>query len=141
METKLQHCHILGLVSSDNKNAVIYYSANDTPYRQRFAIAHELGNICKNFQTKSNEYPSIDWSIEENAENEDEMAANIFAEELLIPLKKLKKAYMRMSYPSSASLAKEFGTSIHVMEKRLEHLKATYYNTDGKAVIYGQDYN
>lgn len=136
LEEKLNKGHILGLVLKDDKNAVIYYSEKDSPNRQRFTIAHELGHICKNLVPDSTDYPYIDWRIEEESENEREKTANIFAGELLIPLHKLKEVYLSMAIPFSFDLAKLFGTSLNVMEERLNYLKINYYNREGQAVIH-----
>lgn len=137
LERSLNKGHILGLVLKDSKNAVIYYSSNDSINRQRFTIAHELGHICSHLIPNSNDYPYIDWRIEEESETNREKAANIFAGELLIPLPKLKEVYMSMTFPFSADLAKQFGISINVMEKRLNYLKISYYDREGQAVVNG----
>lgn len=140
LEQKLNKGHILGLVLTTKKDAVIYYSEMDTPNRQRFTIAHELGHICSNLRPDSNDYPYIDWRIEEESNNEYEKTANIFAGELLIPLHSLKEVYLSMRFPSSKELAKVFGTSINVMEERLNYLGVSYYNKIGRAVVntYGE---
>lgn len=135
LEQKLNKGHILGLVLTTQKNAVIYYSESDTPNRQRFTIAHELGHICCHLTPDSNDYPYIDWRIEEESNNEREKAANIFAGELLIPLHLLKEIYLSMNFPSSKDLANIFGTSITVMEERLNYLGVSYYNKNGRAVV------
>lgn len=134
LEQKINKGHILGLVLSDNNNAVIYYSSKDSPNRQRFTIAHELGHICNHLRPDTNDYPYIDWRIEEESNNEIEKAANIFAGELLIPLHKLKEVYLSMFLPSSPDLALVFGTSVNVMEERLNHLGVSYYNKEGQVV-------
>ena len=79
-----------------------------------------------NLKPDSNDYPYIDWRIEEESENEREKKANIFAGELLIPLHLLKEIYLSMKFPSSKELANIFGTSINVMEKRLNYLHVSY---------------
>ena len=135
LEEKLKKGHILGLVLSDADNAVIYYSKNDTPNRQRFTIAHELGHICGHLQPDSTDYPYIDWRIEEQSEDFEEIKANIFAGELLIPLRKLKDVYLNMAIPNSRDLAIVFGVSTNVMEKRLDYLGVSYFNEEGVAVV------
>lgn len=136
LEKSLHKGHILGLVLKDTKNAVIYYSKNDSVNRQRFTIAHELGHICNHLVPDSDDYPYIDWRIEEESETEKEKMANIFAGELLIPLSKLKDVYMSMTFPFSSDLAKQFGISENVMEERLNYLKISYYDRNGQAVVY-----
>lgn len=138
LEKKLNKGHILGLVLSNKTDAIIYYGKKESLNRQRFTIAHELGHICNHIEPRSDDYAYIDWRIEEEAETkQEEIDANIFAGELLIPLKKLKEIYLSMKYPSSSELASIFGTSINVMEKRLEHLGVSYYNEKGQAITYG----
>lgn len=141
LEKKLNKGHILGLVLATKQNAVIYYSEKDTPNRQRFTIAHELGHICNHLKPDTNDYPYIDWRIEENANNEHEQCANIFAGELLIPLHKLKEIYLSIQYPISNNLANIFGVSTNVMEERLNQLGVSYYNQKGQAVINGSNCN
>lgn len=144
LETKLNKGHILGLVLANDKNAVIYYGANDTPHRQRFTIAHELGHICQHLRVDTTDYPYIDWRIENNdAKQADtdsirEKEAHIFAGELLIPLDKLKEEYLAIGTYRSKDLAKRFGVSVHVMEARLDYLGISYYNNKGQAVIYDE---
>ncbi len=135
LEQKLNKGHILGLVLTTKENAVIYYSIKDTLNRQRFTIAHELGHICHHLKPDTNDYPYIDWRIEEEATNDQEQIANIFAGELLIPLHRLKEIYLSMKFPSSKDLANIFGTSINVMEERLNYLQVSYYNKYGRAVV------
>lgn len=137
LEKKLNKGHILGLVLATKKEAVIYYSENDTPNRQRFTIAHELGHICSHLKPDTNDYPYIDWRIEEESNNEYEKCANIFAGELLIPLHKLKDIYLSIRFPISNDLANIFGVSVNVMEARLNQLGISYYNQKGHAIVNG----
>ena len=135
LEKKLNKGHILGLVLTDKNNAVIYYSKNDSLNRQRFTIAHELGHICEHLRPDTKDYPYIDWRIEEEANDLKEINANIFAGELLIPLKELKKVYLSLKLPNSRDLAVAFGVSTNVMEERLNYLGVSYFNEKGVAVI------
>lgn len=139
LESKLNKKNILGLVLSDDKNAVIYYSAADTPHRQQFTIAHELGHICTHLRVDTTDYPYIDWRIDGEDYSPTEKIANIFAGELLIPLHKLKEEYLALGSFRSKDLAKRFGVSVNVMEKRLDHLKISYYNEEGQAVTHGYE--
>lgn len=136
LEKKINKGHILGLVLADGDNVAIYYSVGDTPNRQRFTIAHELGHICKHLKPETSDYPYIDWRIEEQADSIYEIQANAFAGELLIPLHKLKEIYLSMSFPTSKKLAAFFSVSINVMEARLHQLGVSYFNEKGQAVVY-----
>lgn len=42
-----------------------------------------------------------------------------------------------MQHPTSVELAEIFGTSVNVMEKRLEYLGVSYYNGKGQAITNG----
>ena len=138
LENRKNQGHIMGLVLSDEKNAVIYYSSQDRVNRQRFTIAHELGHICLTLSDDKRHF-FVDWRRESESDDENnlhEKNANIFAGELLIPFHKLKEEYMNMRYPNSVDLAYKFGVSVNVMEKRLEHLGIMYFNRRGQAVTY-----
>lgn len=135
IEKRLKSGHISGVVLSNCNNAVIYYNEKDTVNRQRFTIAHELAHISMHLTPDSNDYPYIDWRINENENDKDEVEANIFAGELLIPLSELKEKYLKLKLPNSRDLAMLFGVSINVMEKRLNYLGVSYFNSKGVAII------
>ncbi len=127
---------ILGLVRTKGNNAAIFYQENMSIHRNRFTIAHEIAHICLHLDPSNNydEEPYYDLYRTENDETEEEKQADIFAGELLIPLKKLKEVYLSLEIPRSDALAEIFGVSNNVMKKRLEYLKVSYYNEIGQAV-------
>lgn len=128
---------VLGLVMSKGEKAAIFYRKEDSLNRQRFTIAHELAHCCLNNVTY--EKPHIDLRLNDKEKDNDEIAADIFAGKLLIPLTKLKDVYLKLAVPSSITLASKFAVSVNVMEARLDYLKISYFNKDGKAVVYGND--
>ena len=126
--------NVLGLVVSKGDNAAIFYKQDDTLNRQRFTIAHELAHCCLGF-TDGNK-PHIEFRLNEYDKDEHERTADIFAGQLLIPLKKLREVYLDLAIPDSVTLASKFAVSINVMEARLNHLKVSHFNKDGQAVVY-----
>lgn len=125
---------ILGLVKSKEDKAAIYYREKDTLNRQRFTIAHELAHCCLHMIESNKTY--VEYRRNESNDNEHEREADIFAGELLIPIKKLREIYLSLAVPSSVTLASKFAVSTNVMEARLNYLKISYFNKDGQAVIY-----
>lgn len=116
---------ILGMALVDDDDIIILYREGDTENRKRFTIAHELAHCCLNAQRLKNGH--IELRSDQLSNNKDEYAANVFAGELLIPRNKLEEEYLNMVAPLSDVLAKTFGVSTNVMEKRLEYLKMPYY--------------
>ena len=88
---------------------------------------------------KDYDRPHIEFRLADEEKDRKEKDADIFAGELLIPLKRLRKVYTDLTVPTSSALASSFVVSISVMEARLDYLKISYYNQDGQAVIYGND--
>lgn len=105
--------------------------------KQTFTIAHELAHCC--LHIKDYDRPHIEFRLADEEKDRKEKDADIFAGELLIPLKRLRKVYTDLTVPTSSALASSFVVSISVMEARLDYLKISYYNQDGQAVIYGND--
>lgn len=128
---------ILGLVMTKGEKAAIFYKKDDTLNRQRFTIAHELAHCC--IDKKEYEKPHVEFRLNEQEKDESEKRADIFAGELLIPLDKLREIYLNLIVPSSVTLANKFAVSVNVMEARLNYLKVSYYDKDGKAVVYGNE--
>lgn len=112
---------ILGaFVSKDNKAAIFYRKEPDMGiHRHRFTIAHELAHACLTGQDNHIEFrfDSDPASIDEN-----ELAANIFAGELLIPEPQLEVVIKKLIIPTVSTLADIFEVSYNVMEARLKYL-------------------
>lgn len=123
---------ILGLVMTKGEKAAIFYKKDDTLNRQRFTIAHELAHCC----IDKKEYPHVEFRLNEQEKDESENRADTFAGELLIPLNRLREVYMNLAVPTSIILANKFAVPVNVMEARLNYLKVSYYDKDGKAVVY-----
>lgn len=135
LENTLKKGEILGLVLSEGEKAAILYRNTDSVKRQRFTIAHELAHCC--LSTESSSKSHVEYRLDNDDKTENEIAADIFTGELLIPLKKLAEVYLLLDYPFSTILANKFGVSVAVMEARLNYLKISHFDSKGNAVQYG----
>jgi Zn-dependent peptidase ImmA (M78 family) len=125
---------ILGLVLSKGEKAAIFYKKDDTLNRQRFTIAHELAHCC--LHTVEYDKPHVEFRMNDSQKDQHEKEADIFAGQLLVPLKRLQEVYLKLAVPSSITLASKFAVSVNVMEARLDYLKISYFNKDGQAIAY-----
>ena len=117
--------HVLGAIATRQESAAIFYNRKNQSdsHRSRFTIAHEIGHCCINDVAFEDGKTHIDCRIEGIAQSEDEVAANIFAGELLIPENSLYRTIDKLIMPSVHALADIFDVSDNVMLKRLEYLK------------------
>lgn len=116
---------ISGLVLSSGDNLGIFYKKTDSIHRKRFTIAHELAHCCLHTDSLKNGYIELrnpDYS------DERELAADIFAGELLIPKQQLDYVMQRLIKPSLYGLAEIFQVSVNVMRARLEYLRISYFD-------------
>lgn len=105
----------------DFQNARIYVNQDDSPERQSFTMAHELGHwiLHRDFYLKNpDQYPILPRFSSPDRNNPMEKEANKFAACLLVPEKLLKPV---MGAPVSA-LAGIFGVSRTMMEFRLRNV-------------------
>lgn len=138
-EIGAQQGDVLGLLFAKDEKAAIFFKAGDSLKRRRFTIAHELAHCCLHLEDSATPHIELRQDAEAEQKNERERAADIFAGKLLIPLHLLAREYKKMKLPNSKDLANIFGVSIKVMEARLDYLNVSYYNRDGKAVVYGDE--
>ena len=116
---------ILGAVTIIGDNLNIFYSEDSTDNRKRFTLAHELAHCCLNASSLRKGH--IEFRFDETTSDPKELAANIFAGQLLIPEKPLRKMYDSLLIPAADVMAHEFQVSTHVMEARLKHLGLGFY--------------
>lgn len=116
---------VLGAIATNGDRAAIFYNRKNQSdsHRSRFTIAHEIGHCCLNNITLEDGKTHIECRIEGVSQSEDEIAANIFAGELLIPESSLYQTIEKLLMPSVHILAEIFDVSDNVMLKRLEYLK------------------
>lgn len=113
---------VAGSIEIEDGIPVIYVKNGDSPKRQRFTIAHELGHLCNGHLSDSDK-------IIDNAEcrrssewNPREQQANQFAAELLMPAKFLEQA-IKSGIKDCYSLALLFNVSQPAMAYRLQNVR------------------
>ena len=115
---------ILGATVSHGEDVSIFFRENDTENRRRFTIAHEIAHCCLHTENL------IEYHVELRnnaiATSGREYEANIFAGELLIPERTLRKICSMFIMPSLSSLTEIFKVSSAVMSARLDYLNIQY---------------
>ena len=89
----------------------IVYNLKSSAVRARFTISHELGHILLGHNS---EHRVIDF----NSKDPNEIQANAFASELLVPLKFIKKEFLASS--SLGNLCKKYWVSKEMLTWRLK---------------------
>ena len=112
--------NILGAMVSNEKGTAIFYSSMDKAdsHRTRFTIAHEIAHCCLH-----GPLPHVEFRFDGNIEADEEVAANTFAGQLLIPDESLQSIISKLILPTVSALADIFDVSVNVMKQRLIHLK------------------
>ena len=110
---------ILGAMASNDDKIAIWYRSEDKEdsHRMRFTIAHELAHCCLHGSRHHLEF-RIDGDLDE-----DEILANTFAGELLIPEDSLKRTIDKLFVPTLNALADIFDVSVNVMRERIKFLQ------------------
>ena len=109
---KIRKQKLSACVINEKDNIKIVTDSNDSPSKQRFTVANELGNLLLNFDQKKIQN-NDDLKIEYIQEIDDDslQGVNEFASELLIPSKEMKK--MAKNGYSTYSIANKFGYQFH----------------------------
>jgi Zn-dependent peptidase ImmA (M78 family) len=115
------------LVKRAGEDAEIYVHAADSPNRQRFTCAHELGHYVRRVAAEDTEWEYVEHRdlITSQGTNPDEIYANQFAAALLMPRELVEARYAALESPGLAaapSLAVEFGVSADAMQYRIKNL-------------------
>lgn len=103
-----------GKLSAESKTISI--NPSEAPEKQRFAIAHMLGCL-KQSRTP---YVELSPSFALDQDDTDEVLANIYALELLMPLVSLQYYVVQKRITSVQELTKLFGVSVAALRERLE---------------------
>jgi len=85
--------NVSGMVINSPTEKSIYVNKNDTPQRQRFTIAHEIGHIILHHKTNEKDFKDIDYRNTDNLPTQKETEANAFAAALLMPKKETEKIW------------------------------------------------
>jgi Zn-dependent peptidase ImmA (M78 family) len=106
-----------GMIAKREDNTIILVNLNDSPFRKRFTIAHELGHYIMHIK-ETGEFVDHDIDLfrgEEQLTSEysnarkEEIEANIFASALLMDEEQVKKEWE--SYKDISKLAESFQVS------------------------------
>lgn len=110
------------LIKRAGQDPEIYVNASDSPNRQRFTCAHELGHYVKRSATgdPSWEYVEHRDLLTSQGSNAEEIYANQFAAGLLMPRETVEALHAGLG---PAALAYSFGVSADAMHYRLVNLK------------------
>lgn len=124
-ETELPAAVSGAIVKQKGRDAQILVQKDDSDNRKRFTIAHELGHFIAHSEdaganTATFEYVDLRDPQASNGSNPQEIFANQFAAELLMPESKLRAIYPKV--PATAILAARFSVSIEAMDYRLANL-------------------
>jgi Zn-dependent peptidase ImmA (M78 family) len=109
------------LVKRAGEDPEIYVHASDSPNRQRFTCAHELGHYVKRSATGDTVWEYVEHRdlLTSQGNDPEEIYANRFAASLLMPREKVEEMHEKLG---PAALAYEFGVSAEAMHYRLVNL-------------------
>lgn len=124
---------ISGAILRSNQGIVIGVNSAHHPNRQRFSIAHEVGHylLHEGIRVHIDRDFRVNLRSSESSEglDRDEIQANRFAAELLMPTAFLEKDVIRLEEIDDAAiqrLAKRYKVSSQAMEIRLANLGLIY---------------
>ncbi len=111
---------VSGFLLKTGKDSKIYVDKNQAPYRRRFSIAHEIGHFALNhLETKELDILFRD-DLSSNGSCPEEIAANAFAAELLMPENLIKYIYNENNSVLKTAIA--FAVSEQAVRFRLKNL-------------------
>lgn len=111
------------LIKDGGKDPVIFLNASDSKARKRFSCAHEIGHYINRKSASNENYEYVDLRSLASSKGKDpeEIYANRFAAELLIPEERVR-AFHKEGFPSFI-MAIKFGVSDEAVRNRLKNLK------------------
>jgi Zn-dependent peptidase ImmA (M78 family) len=111
--------NLSGRIEGREGRARIDLNRREPELRQRFTLAHEIGHFVKN---KDAEFEYVDHrdTLAEQGTNEEEVFANSFAAELLMPESAVQK--LLETGMEEKQLARELNVSLAAIRTRLESL-------------------
>ena len=124
--------HISGLLFRDEQRCIIGLNARNSRQRQRFTIAHELGHfLLHEGELILDTSARMNWRDDTSslATEAQEIQANAFAAELLMPESMVRRSWEKLSIqgrraaePLIRELAAEYDVSLQAMQYRLMNL-------------------
>jgi Zn-dependent peptidase ImmA (M78 family) len=121
-EARLRDDNVAGMIIKDaGRDPEIYLNVSDSPNRKRFSCAHELGHYVKHAGDDGDEFEYVDYRnrLSSQGTDPDEMFANSFAAELLMPENVVR--YHSQEF-GRAALASIFEVSLEAMGHRMRNL-------------------
>ncbi len=107
---------ILGSARLSNRGIwIIFVNINQIYSRQRFTTAHEIGHIALKHQC-------ADYHLMATSDGRQERQANVFATELLMPIKEFKNIYFNRHIISPKDIANYFQVSKQTAEIRITEI-------------------
>lgn len=113
------------LAKRPGQDPEVYVNAKDSTNRQRFSCAHEIGHYLKRVTGRKDDawgYIDRRGPSASRGTNADEIYANQFAAELLMPEERVRDLHQTLS---PAAMAVRFEVSLGAMKFRLENLDLT----------------
>lgn len=119
----LKNKNIAGKIYVEDEQVIIEVDSWQTPYRQRFTIAHELGHFFLNHDINGglNHIDTVD-DLSDPA-NDLEIQANYFAVNLLMPKEFIEYILYKLQISDIAEMAKKLNVSRSALTYRLEKLR------------------
>ncbi|MDR1485275.1 MAG: ImmA/IrrE family metallo-endopeptidase [Planctomycetaceae bacterium] len=117
---KPEYNDISGFIEADKKRIVV--NAEDSPARQNFTIAHELGHYLLEHDLLGSEYTCLFRNPAKQKSTPIEQEANCFAANLLVPSFFLRKYLDDYPFAADEQLSKIFGVSAEVIRFRKQYL-------------------
>lgn len=112
------------LLKEAGKSPWIAVHRSDVVTRKRFTCAHELGHYVARVESSDDEreYEYVDFRDQQsaNGKNPEEIFANQFAAQLLMPEKEVRKQHAKLT--THMALARYFGVSNEALKFRLKNL-------------------
>ncbi len=97
---------------------IIFVNINQIYSRQRFTIAHEIGHIAL-------KHRCADYHLMAISDGRQERQANVFAAELLMPVREFKDIYFNRHIISPEDIADYFQVSRQTAEIRITEINST----------------
>lgn len=111
-----------GTFEYEGNRPVIRVNAGDSPNRQRFTIAHELGHHILGHAVGGKRFRDTSATLSGGSYDPVEVSANRFAAELVMPAYSVKVMVEDRRVSSIAELASAMGVSEIAMQIRLKNL-------------------
>lgn len=122
---------ILGMLVTVGDSIVVFLKEGLKQHGRRFTIAHEIAHCCLNDGDINDVHVEFRHALfSSDSKNKKEIAANIFAGELLMPENLVRKYCADFVVPEIKAVANAFKVSVPVASERLNYLGITYINME-----------